>query len=180
MIEKKWSTDGEQLFCRPESFSDLPEWIPRKGIELIGVSKKSINVTYDKYPSKDILATFGVTDNHAFCDYYAIEVYDDFEILKIYDKDLSKYPLPSLPPGSRLDPLKSGIGIYYPDRTMAKIYFLHDNVEVVQEWFKDLNPIKAPAVTKLTYFGLEYNLETLELTNISQYDIFNDEEHLNE
>jgi hypothetical protein len=180
VIEKKWSTDGEQQFYRPDSCIDLPEWIPRKGIELIGVSEKSINVTYGKYPGKGILETFNVTTKHAFCDYYAIEVFDDYEILKIYDQDLSKYPLPSLPPGSRLDPLKSGIGVYYPDAIMAKIYFLHNDVNVVHEWFKDLNPVKAPSVTKLTYFGLEYNLKTLELTNISQYDIFNDEDHLNE
>ena len=30
--------------------------------------------------------------------------------MKIYDQDLSKHPLPGLPPGARLDPLGSGIG----------------------------------------------------------------------
>ena len=167
MIEKKWSTDGEQKFYRPESNED--------GIELIGVSEKSINVTYDKYPDHEILKAFNVTKRHTFCDYYAIEIFDDQKILKIYDQDLSQYPLPSLPPGSRLDPLKSGIGIQYPNNNKAKIYFLHDNVNVVHEWFKDLNPIKASAVTKLTYFGLEYDLKTLQCTNISQYDIYEEE-----
>ena len=171
MIERKWSTDGEQKFYRPDPNKD--------GIELVGVSDTSINVTYNKYPDDEILDKFNVTNSHAFCDYYAIETFTGGEILKIYDQDLSAYPLPSLPPGSRLDPLNSGIGIYYPGAVIAKIYFLHDDVNVVHEWFKDLNPVKAPAVTKLTFFGLEYNLETLELTNLSQYDIFNDEEDLN-
>ena len=168
MIEKKWSTDGEQEFYRPESNSE--------GIELIAESSKSSNVTYGKYPSKEILEQYGVVNKHAFCDYYAIELFKDHSILKIYDQDLSKYPLPSLPPGSRLDPLKSGIGVYYPGGSIAKIYFLHDDVNAVHDWFKDLNPVKAPAVTPLTYFGLEYNLETLVLMNISQYDIYEDED----
>lgn len=171
VIEKKWSTDGEQKFYRPKSNKD--------GIELIGISNESVNVTYDKYPDEEILAKYNVTKKHAFCDYYAIETFENHTILKIYDQDLSQYPLPSLPPGSRLDPLKSGIGIQYPNSNIAKIYFLHDDVNVVHEWFKNLNPVKAAAVTRLTYFGLEYNLETLQLTNISQYDIFNEEEELN-
>ena len=175
MIEKKWSTDGEQKFYRPESFTDLPKWISKKGIELIGISEKSMNITYGKHPDKYILETFNVTNKHTFCDYYAIEIFNDYQVLKIYDQDLSKYPLPSLPPGSRLDPLKSGIGIHYPNNNIAKIYFLHDNVSIVHEWFKDLNPIKASAVTKLTYFGLEYDLKTLQCTNISQYDIYEEE-----
>ena len=176
MIEKKWSTDGEQEFYRPESFHNLPAFVSKDSIELIGVSEKSINITYDKHPTKKILKVFNVTKKHAYCDYYAVEIFDDHQVLKIYDQDLSKYPLPSLPPGSRLDPLKSGIGIQYPNNDMAKIYFLHDNVSVVHEWFKDMNPVKAEAVTRLTYFGLEYNLKTLLLTNISQYDIYEEED----
>jgi hypothetical protein len=53
---------------------------------------------------------------------------------------------------------------------------LHDDVSVVHEWFKDMNPVIADAVTRLTYFGLEYNLKTLLLTNLSQYDLYEDED----
>ena len=59
---------------------------------------------------------------------------------------------------------------------VAKIYFLHDDVSVVHEWFKDMNPVIAAAVTRLTYFGLEYNLKTLLLTNLSQYDLYEEED----
>ena len=77
LIENKWSTDGEQRFYRPESFNDLPAFISKVGIELIGVSEKSINVTYDNHPTKKILKVFNVTKKHAYCDYYAIEIFDD-------------------------------------------------------------------------------------------------------
>ena len=109
-----------------------------------------------------------------------VEIYNEYDVLKIYDQDLSKYPLPSLPPGSRLDPLKSGIGIQYPNNgvksNIAKIYFLHDDVSIVHDWFKEMKPVTADPVTKLTYFGLEFDLETLLCTNLSQYDIYEEED----
>ena len=83
MIEKKWSTDGEQSFYRPEEFTDLPPWINKEKIELIGVSENSVNVTYNKYPDSKILAAFNVTKKHVYCDYYAIEIYDEYDILNI-------------------------------------------------------------------------------------------------
>ena len=106
---------------------------------------------------------------------YALELCaDGSEILKIYDQDLSNHPLPSLPVGARLDPLKSGIGIYYPNANLAKIYFLHDNPDLVHKWWGSKNPPKQ--ISRLTYFGVEFDRQTLITTDISQYSIYKDED----
>lgn len=179
MIETKWSTDGfNTQFFRPNEAKELYKlkesrpWLSLENIELVGISEKSINVTYDGKPTDQILAIFGIIETHVYCDYYAIEFYHDGrDILKIYDQDLSNHPLPSLPKGARLDPLKSGIGIY---NNMAKIYFLHDDPKFVHEWWGSTNIPEQ--ISKLTYFGIEFNRETLEMTDLSQYSIYKDED----
>ena len=183
MIESKWNPHGiETKFFRPDQaewLNDLKEsypWFSTKWIELVAVSENSINVTYDGPPPDNILALFGVTEKHIYCDYYAIEFYQDGkEVLKIYDQDLSKYPLPSLPEGSRLDPIYSGIGVYYPNPDIVKIYFLHDKPEVVYKWWgwQYNHPKK---ISNLTYFGVEFNRNTMEVLDISQYSIYKDED----
>lgn len=191
MIEEKVTTEGtRQEFFRPDKARGLIEsmgirakcpWITDEGIELIGVSDTSINITYDQHPDEDIRNRFNVQP-HAFCDYYAIE-FEDSPILKIYDQDLSKHPIPSLPPGSRLDPLKSGIGLYYTlERQLdkAKIYFLHNDVNLVHDHFADMDPIRKPAITNLTYFGLEFDTKTMQTLNLSQYTINDEGEDLGE
>lgn len=184
MIESKWSSSGESTkFFRQEEADGLEylkqahPWIQTENIELIGVSDKSINVTYDTSPPDRILSIFGVTQKHVYCDYYAIEFYKSGkEILKIYDQDLSKHPLPALPPGARLDPLGSGIGIYYPDTVlpMAKIYFIHDDPAFVHKWWGSKNPPEQ--ISRLTYFGVEFDREGLITTDLSQYNIYKDED----
>lgn len=183
MIESKWTNKGYSTeFHRPENFSDLETlktnrpYLSLTNIELVGISDDSINITYNGVPSDTICTIFGVDiGSHTFCDYYALEIYaDGSEILKIYDQDLSKHPLPSLPKGARLDPLKSGIGIYYPDSRLAKIYFLHDNPETVHKWWGSKNPPEQ--ISRLTYFGVEFDRETLITTDISQYSIYKDED----
>ena len=181
MIESKWSSKGEDTyFHRPDDFKDLESlkndrpYLSLENVELVGISDTSINITYNGVPSAAIRSVFGV-DNHVFCDYYALELCaNGSEILKIYDQDLSKHPLPSLPVGARLDPLKSGIGIYYPDAKLAKIYFLHDNPELVHKWWGSKNP--PGQISRLTYFGVEFDRETLITTDISQYSIYKDED----
>ena len=184
MIESKWSANGDDTsFFRQEEAEGLEylksahPWLSTENIELIGVSTRSINITYNSKPDPKTLALFGVIDDHVYCDYYAIEFYNNGkEILKIYDQDLSKHPLPGLPPGARLDPLKSGIGIYYPEQalSMAKIYFIHDNPEFVHKWWGSKNPPKQ--ISRLTYFGVEFNRESLMTTDLSQYSIYKDED----
>jgi hypothetical protein len=184
MIESKWSENGDDtVFYRLDETDGLEylkaahPWLTTENIELIGVSDKSINITYDARPDDKILALFGVTQNHVYCDYYAIEFYKNGkEVLKIYDQDLSKHPLPGLPPGARLDPLGSGIGIYYPEEelSMAKIYFLHDDPEFVHKWWGSKN--YPEQISRLTYFGIEFDRKTLLTTDISQYSIYKDED----
>ena len=184
MIESKWSSGGDDThFYRQEDADDLKylkaahPWLSTENIELIGVSNRSINITYDCKPDDHTLAIFGVTQKHVYCDYYAVEFYKNGkEVLKIYDQDLSKHPLPGLPPGARLDPLGSGIGIYYPEQelSMAKIYFIHDNPEFVHKWWGSKNPPEK--ISRLTYFGVEFNRESLMTTDLSQYSIYKDED----
>lgn len=182
MIEQKWSSNGDDTsFYRQEDADDLEylkaahPWLSTENVELIGVSNRSINITYSCEPDHRILAVFGVTQKHVYCDYYAIEFYKNGDsALKIYDQDLSKHPLPGLPTGARLDPLGSGIGIYYPNSRLAKIYFLHDDADFVHRWWGSKNPPKQ--MSKLTYFGIEFDRETLITTDISQYSIYKDED----
>ena len=187
MIETKISSDGaNEIFVDANSDSALeykamvlavwPDF-DFQGLHMISYdpSKEKINLTYEVYPSEDIIQEFGVKDYHIFCDYYAIECFikKETRVLKVYDQNLQQHPLPALPPGSRIDVIKSGIGVYYGEGVehLRKIYFFHDNIEWIRTWFKDLTiPFITPKY-KFTIFGLEFDVNTLEAKHISQYDI---------
>jgi len=187
MIETKYSSDGaNEVFVDANGNAALEYkamvlavWPNTNfdGLQMISydVNKQKVNLTFDVYPSEEIKQEFAVENYHVFCDYYAVECFLDKQqrVLKVYDQNLPRHPLPSLPPGSRIDILKSGVGVYYGDNVnhLRKIYFLHNNVEWVRKWFAELNaPIVKPRY-KYTIFGLEYNINTLNPTHISQYDI---------
>jgi hypothetical protein len=187
MIENKISSDGaNEIFVDVSSDTALKykamvlEVWPETNFEGLHMlswdpNKDKINLTYEVHPSDQIKKEFDVKDHHIYCDYYAIEFYlnKKIKILKIYDQNLQQHPLPSLPPGSRIDVLKSGIGVYYGPNVnnLRKIYFFHNNVEWIRTWFKDLTiPFVTPKY-KFTIFGLEFDVNTLEAKHISQYDI---------
>lgn len=187
MIENKISSDGaNEIFVDVGSDTALKykamvlEVWPETNFEGLHMlswdpDKDKINLTYEVYPPDQIKKEFNVKDYHVYCDYYAIEFYlnKKIKILKIYDQNLQQHPLPSLPPGSRIDVLKSGIGVYYGPsvNNLRKIYFFHNNIEWIRTWFKDLTiPFVTPKY-KFTIFGLEFDVNTLEAKHISQYDI---------
>lgn len=187
MIETKYSSDGaNEVFIDandPKALTYkamvLSVWpnTNLQGLQMISYdkTKNKINLTFDVYPSEDIKDEFKVKINHSYCDYYAIDNFLDLQlrVLKVYDQNLPMHPIPSLPPGSRIDILKSGVGVYYGRNVedYRKIYFLHDNIGLVRQWFTNLKmPIIQPKY-KYTIFGLEYNVKNLQLHHISQYDI---------
>ena len=187
MIEEKISSDGaNEIFISaldPQALEYkamvLAVWPNTnvRGLQMLIYDKKKqkINLTFDTYPDEEVKKEFAVQSNHMFCDYYAIECLLDkrLKVLKIYDQNLQQHPLPSLPPGSRIDNLKSGVGVYYGEgvRHLRKVYFLHNNIEWVRKWFADLSmPLIEPKY-EYTIFGLEYNIDTLKATHISQYNI---------
>lgn len=187
MIEQKISSDGaNEVFISASDIKALEYkamvlnvWPNTnfQGLQMISYdkNKNKINLTFDVYPSEEIKKEFAVADYHQYCDYHAVECLLDNQqrILKIYDQNLQQHPLPALPPGSRIDVLKSGIGVYYGEGVthLRKIYFLHNNIDWVRKWFKDLSmPVVQPKY-EYTIFGLEFNVETLQSNHISQYNI---------
>ena len=187
MIEQKISSDGanEQFIgaLEPQALQYkamvLEVWPDTNfsGLQMLSYDKKKnkINLTFDVYPSEEIKKEFDVNKHHNFCDYYAVECYIDLKwrVLKIYDQNLPMHQLPSLPPGARIDILKSGIGVYYGRNVehYRKIYFLHHDVELVREWFSTLKLPEVKSKYKYKMFGLEYNVENLTLHHLSHYDI---------
>ena len=187
MIETKISSDGaNEVFIKasdPQALQYksmvLAVWpnTNLQGLQMISfdATKNKVNLTFDVYPSDEIKNEFAVADYHQFCDYYAVECYLDLQwrVLKIYDQNLPMHPLPSLPAGSRIDILKSGVGVYYGRNVedYRKVYFLHNDVDYVKEFFSDLSLPIIKKQYKYAIFGLEYNVKTMNIHHISYYDI---------
>lgn len=161
IIEEKITSEGyNEQFYRPKDASLLINsltsqhlWLPTQNISMVSrvTELNKTNITYDSIPPKLLTILFGVNCNHVLCDYYAVEFINDKITLKIYDRNLINHPLPILPKGSRVDSYNSGVGVLYDIykgiTSVRKIYYILDN----------------------KFYGLEYDVNTLEQLSISEY-----------
>ena len=187
IVEEKTSTAGNEEFISLKDgmpyvmkMKEIHPWLSLGNIEMIFVKGNKIGITYGKHPEKAILEIFNVND-HSFCDYYAVDFVDKKPILKVYDQNFASHPLPPLPAGCRLDPLRSGIGVYYSEEhkyNNRKLYFLHGHPPMVYDYYKHLNPeIKIWPEKSLVYFAIEYDITTGKVASLSQYDTQEDAYH---
>ena len=187
IVEQKMSTDGDTDFLSVKDgmphvmkMKETHPWLSLGNIEMIFVKGNKMGITYGKHPEKAILELFKVKD-HSFCDYYAVDFIDKKPILKVYDQNFASHPLPPLPAGCRLDPLRSGIGVYYSQEFQynnRKLYFLHGHPPMVYEYYKHLDPeIRIWPTETLVYFAIEYDITTGKVASLSQYDTQEDKFH---
>jgi hypothetical protein len=153
-----------------------PELISLHQSDGVNYFDKTVSVIYKGGPSKQEQSLYATPiDKFSDCYGYKFLLNEKRYIMKAYDANMWKHPLPALPAGTQIAE-QFGIGMHFGATEMVHfrdVYFFHENRDKVMDFFnKDI--YTALTESQRGLFGLVFDAITLEVYKLKQYIYPND------